>query len=371
VKYAVIERMRNVWPISLVCEVLEVSASGWHQWRRRKASKKPSTPQSGRLSNDALLTHIKAIHVEVKGEYGWPRVWKELLARGMRVGKERVRKLMAQHGIRARTKRRFKATTNSRHDMPVAPNLIARDFAPAQPNQVWTTDITYIDTAEGWLYLTVMLDLYSRQIVGWAIMPRMTTALVLDALRMAWFWRRPKAGLIVHSDRGSQGVFNRSSQHLNHGGVYGATRRVDAEVDGARSDAFAGCAVASARSGATVLGADCDRDDEREGSRSGRRVAGGRLSLVPSSWRHATVYVETCLRKIFVVRGARRNWTAASPRRWCTRDRAPHWAKPFYGLARADTQRCNSWRQARVSGICCAVEGRAGCQKAEAGETGD
>ncbi len=193
-----------MWPISLVCEVLEVSTSGWHQWRRRKAAKKPSKPHAGRVSNDALLTHIKAIHAEVKGEYGWPRVWKELLARGIRVGKERVRKLMAQHGIRARTKRRFKATTNSRHDMPVAPNLIARDFTPAQPNQVWTTDITYIDTAEGWLYLTVMLDLHSRQVVGWAIMPRMTTGLVLDALRMAWFRRRPPAGLIVHSDRGSQ-----------------------------------------------------------------------------------------------------------------------------------------------------------------------
>jgi putative transposase len=204
VKYAFIERMRNVWPLSLMCEVLEVSASGWHQWRRRKAGKKPSKPQAGRVSNDALLAHIKAIHAEVKGEYGWPRVWKELLARGLRVGKERVRKLMAQHGIRARTKRRFKATTNSRHDMPVAPNLIARDFAPPQPNQVWTSDITYIDTGEGWLYLSVMLDLFSRQVVGWAIAPRMTGALVVDALRMAWFRRRPQAGLIVHSDRGSQ-----------------------------------------------------------------------------------------------------------------------------------------------------------------------
>ena len=146
---------------------------------------------------------------------------------------------------------------------------------------------------------------------------------------------------------------------------------MDAEVDGARSDAFAGCAVASARSGATVLGVDCDLDDEPESGRSGRRVAGGRLALVPASWRHAIVYVETCVRKIFVVRGARRNWTAASLRRWCTGDRSPHWAKPFYGLTRADTQRCNSCRQAGVSGICCAVEGRAGCQKAEAGEIGD
>lgn len=203
-KYAFIEAKRGVWPVSVLCDQLEVSASGFYQWRHRKASKEPSQPGKRGMSNDALLAHIKSIHAEVKGEYGWPRMWKELLARGIRVGKERVRKLMAQHGIRARTKRRFKATTNSRHNLPVAANLIERDFAPARPNEVWTSDITYIDTGEGWLYLTVMLDLFSRQVVGWAIGPRMTTSLVLDALRMAYFRRRPAAGLIVHSDRGSQ-----------------------------------------------------------------------------------------------------------------------------------------------------------------------
>lgn len=203
-KYAFIEAKRGVWPISLLCEQLEVSASGFHQWRQRKVSKGPSAPGKRGMSADALLAHIKSIHAEVKGEYGWPRMWKELLARGIRVGKERVRKLMAQHGIKARTKRRFKATTDSRHNLPVAGNLIERNFAPARPNEVWTSDITYIDTGEGWLYLVVMLDLFSRQVVGWAIAPRMTTNLVLDALRMAWFRRRPAGGLIVHSDRGSQ-----------------------------------------------------------------------------------------------------------------------------------------------------------------------
>ena len=203
-KYAFIEARRHVWPISLLCEQIGVSASGFHQWRQRKASKEPSKAGRRSMSNDALLAHIKAIHAEVKGEYGWPRMWKELVARGIRVGKERVRTLMAQHGIRARTKRKFKATTDSRHNLPVAANLIARDFTPAQPNAVWTTDITYIATDEGWLYLAVMLDLFSRQVVGWSIGPRMTKRLVIDALRMAWFRRRPQAGLIVHSDRGSQ-----------------------------------------------------------------------------------------------------------------------------------------------------------------------
>jgi putative transposase len=204
VKYAFIEAKRGVWPILALCEQLEVSASGFHRWKQRRASKKPSKPHGRSMSNDALLVHIKAIHAEVKGEYGWPRMWKELLARGIRVGKERVRKLMAQHGIKARTKRRFKATTDSRHNLPVAGNLIARNFTAARPNEVWTTDITYIDTGQGWLYLAVMLDLFSRQVVGWSIAPRMTTSLVLDALRMAWFKRRPQQGLIVHSDRGSQ-----------------------------------------------------------------------------------------------------------------------------------------------------------------------
>ncbi len=191
-----------MWPVSILCEQLEVSPSGYHQHRQRRALNQGKP--GGRVSNDALLAHIKAIHAQVKGEYGWPRIWKQLLTNGIGVGKERVRTLMALHGIRAKTKRKFKATTNSAHQLPVAPNLIARDFSPALPNQVWTTDITYLATDEGWLYLTVMLDLFSRQVVGWSIQPRMTQQLVVDALRMAWFRRRPSAGLMVHSDRGSQ-----------------------------------------------------------------------------------------------------------------------------------------------------------------------
>jgi putative transposase len=177
------------------------------------------------MSNDALLAHIKVIHAEVKGEYGWPRMWKELLARGMRVGKERVRKLMKQHGIRARTKRKFKATTNSAHNLPVAANLVARNFAPMRPNETWTSDITYIDTAEGWLYLAVMLDLFSRQVVGWAIAPRMTSELVIDALRMAWFRRKPAKGLIVHTDRGSQYCGKDFQRALKAYGMVSSMRR--------------------------------------------------------------------------------------------------------------------------------------------------
>ena len=198
-KYAWIERHRAQWPVSLSCEVLGVSPSGYHEHRRRSNS-----PQSRRIGNDALLVHIRAVHAESKGEYGWPRVWKQLLARGIRVGKERVRKLMQQHGIKARGKRKFKATTDSNHTLPVAPNLLGRDFSPATPNATWTSDITYVATDEGWLYLAVIVDLFNRQVVGWSMKPHMRQELVVDALRMAWFRRRPAPGLIMHSDRGSQ-----------------------------------------------------------------------------------------------------------------------------------------------------------------------
>jgi transposase InsO family protein len=200
VKYAWVLRNKGHWPVSLQCEVLGVSPSGYHEHFARRA-----TPhQRKHLSNDALLVHIKVIHAQSKAEYGWPRVWKELLIRGIPIGKERVRKLMQLHGIKARSKRKFKATTNSKHSLPIAPNLLNRQFAVAQPNRVWSSDITYIATDEGWLYLAVILDLFSRQIVGWSMKPHMKTDLVADALRMAWFRRHPEPGLVFHSDRGSQ-----------------------------------------------------------------------------------------------------------------------------------------------------------------------
>jgi transposase InsO family protein len=221
VKYAWIERHRWHWPVSVQCEVLGVSPSGYHaHWRRRA-----SPEQRKRVSNDALLVHIKAIHVETKGEYGWPRVWKELLAQGMRVGKERVRKLMALHGIKARAKRKYKATTDSNHDLPVAPNLLGRQFEVGAPNRVWTSDITYIDTGEGWLYLAAVIDLFSRQIVGWSMQPRMKRELVIDALRMAWFRRRPEPGLIFHSDRGSQYCSHEFQAALTAYGMRGSMSR--------------------------------------------------------------------------------------------------------------------------------------------------
>ena len=138
--------MRKLYPVSVSCEVLEVSASGYFNWLRRRESGHGGPAR--RHCDEALLAHIRAIHAEVKGEYGWPRMHKELLARGIRVGKDRVRKLMQQHGIKARTKRKFVVTTDSRHSLPVAPDLVQRRFNPEAPNQLWSGDITYIPTDE-------------------------------------------------------------------------------------------------------------------------------------------------------------------------------------------------------------------------------
>jgi len=151
-----------------------------------------------------MLALIHAIHAELKGAYGSPRITKELRDRGFPASKERVERLMRENSIRARHKRRFKATTDSRHSLPVAPNRLDRDFTPTAPNQVWTADLTYIWTDEGWLYLAVVLDLFNREVVGWSIKPRMMADIVIDALTMAWFRKRPSPGLIHHSDRGSQ-----------------------------------------------------------------------------------------------------------------------------------------------------------------------
>ena len=203
VKYAFIERHRRVWPICVQCRVLKVSVSGFHQHRARRRQ----IADRRHLSDEALLVHISAVYAEHRGAYGWPRIWRELVKRGIRVGKQRVQRLMQQHGIRARGKRRFRVvTTDSRHDLPIAPNLLNRNFASGQaPNQAWSGDITYIATEEGWLFLAVVIDLFSRKVVGWSMRPDMHRSLVIDALEMGVFQRCPqRRGLIFHSDRGSQ-----------------------------------------------------------------------------------------------------------------------------------------------------------------------
>ena len=220
-KYAFIERHRRFWPICVQCRVLKVSVSGFHQHLARRKV------QGRHLSDAALLAHISSVYAEHRGAYGWPRVWRELVKRGIRVGKQRVQRLMQQHGIRARGKRRFRvATTDSRHDLPVAPNLLNRNCTPAGPNQAWAGDITYIASEEGWLFLAVVIDLFSRKVVGWSMRPDMHRSLVIDALEMGLFQRRPLKGqLIFHSDRGSQYASDDFRAVLDQHGVMASMSR--------------------------------------------------------------------------------------------------------------------------------------------------
>lgn len=197
-KYAWMDAHRKDFGLDEMCRVLAVSESGYRSWKRG------GRPCRKRLTDVQMLALIQAIHTEVKGAYGSPRMVRELRLRGFPAGKERVERLMQENGIKAKHKRRFKVTTDSKHNLPVAPNLLDRNFTPDAPNQVWTSDITYLWTDEGWLYLTIVLDLFNREVVGWSLKPNMTADIVTDALAMAWFRRRPAPGLIHHSDRGSQ-----------------------------------------------------------------------------------------------------------------------------------------------------------------------
>lgn len=166
-----------------------------------------------------MIVLIQAIHAEVKGADGSPRRLRELHARGFPASKERVERRMRENGIRARHKRRDKATTDSKHALPVADNRLARDFTPSSPNQVWTADITSLWTDEGWLSLAIVLDLFNREVVDWSLKPRMTADLVTDALTMAWFRRKPAPGLMHRSDRGSQYASHRFQDTLTEDGM--------------------------------------------------------------------------------------------------------------------------------------------------------
>lgn len=231
-KYAWIDAHHKDFTLGELCQALSVSISGYRAWKRG------GRPRRGRLSDVQLLTLIRAIHAELKGAYGSPRMLRELRDRGIPASKERVERLMRENGIRARHKRRFKATTDSKHSLPVAPNLVERNFTPAAPNEVWTADLTYIWTEEGWLYLAVVLDLFNREVVGWSIKPRMTADIVVDALSMARFRRKPAPGLIHHSDRGSQYASQAFQARLKEFGMLCSMSRKGDCWDNAPTESF-------------------------------------------------------------------------------------------------------------------------------------
>jgi putative transposase len=193
-----IEHRRVHNPVTVLCDVLGVSPAGYYAWRARPESRRSAT-------NRALVDDIKRVHRNTCGRYGSPRIHAELRARGRGVSRGRIERLMRRHGIRAIMARpRRVRTTDSRHDFPIAANLVERSFTAAAPNQIWLADITYVETDQGWLYLATVMDLYSRKIVGWAMADHLRADLPLAALRMAISVQRPGKGLIHHSDRGVQ-----------------------------------------------------------------------------------------------------------------------------------------------------------------------
>ena len=196
-KYAWIEEQGDQFPASRMCRVLGVSRTGYLQWRVR-------APSARQRSNDKLGAQLRVIHAENNRSYGRIRLWKTLTDQGQRVGQERVRRLMKLNGLKSVYRRPYRVTTRSDHARPVAGNLLDRRFHQSEVDRAWVADITYVQTGEGWLYLAAVLDLASRRIVGWSMSERMPAKLVCDALAMAYFRRKPAAGLIAHSDRGVQ-----------------------------------------------------------------------------------------------------------------------------------------------------------------------
>lgn len=196
-RYAFIEEHRDVWAVGLMAGVLAVSVSGFYAWLRRGQSKRAK-------EDETLSEKIVMFHRGSRSTYGSPRIHKDLKAAGHNVGRKRVARLMRSANIRGKTKRKFKTTTTSQHSRPKAANLVEQNFDVPTPNTLWASDITYVPTAEGWLYLAVTLDLFSRKVVGWSFSNRLTDDLTLSALEMATQQRSGLTGLTHHSDRGSQ-----------------------------------------------------------------------------------------------------------------------------------------------------------------------
>ena len=195
--YRFMDAYRKRWSIARMAKVLEVSSSGYYAWKKRKQSARDA-------SNFALVEKIREIQKRHKRRYGSPRVHAELFSMGVKVSRKRVARLMKLNNLSCQRRKRFLLTTDSRHNEPVAPNILDRQFAVSEPNTVWVSDITYLQTAEGWLYLCVVIDLFDRMVVGWSMRTDMTSAIVIDAFTMAMMRRRPKGKLLFHSDRGVQ-----------------------------------------------------------------------------------------------------------------------------------------------------------------------
>jgi transposase InsO family protein len=226
--------MRDQYSILALCHELEVSPSGYYDWRQRQASPGPRA-----LENQILATRIAELHEQSRDTYGSPRIVMELRKTGARHGRNRVARLMKQEGLYGRQKARYRVqTTDSNHDEPIAPNRLAEAPRPSAPNQIWVADITYIQTQEGWLYVAAILDLYSRKIVGWAMGEHLDTALVLKALFMALLHRQPPTSLLFHSDRGVQYASADYRSALSQAGLVASMSRKGNCYDNAAMESF-------------------------------------------------------------------------------------------------------------------------------------
>lgn len=230
-KFGFIEAEKEQHDVGVMCRLLKVSRGGYYGWRTR--------PPSERSKRDTELKKaVRTAHDDSRGTYGSPRVHRVLCDDGEQVGRHRVARLMREEGLLGKPRRRFVVTTHSEHNGNVAPNIVAQDFTVAEPNKVWAGDITYIPTAQGWLYLAVVLDLFSRRVVGWSMAAHTRTQLTLDALQMALSRRQPAPGLLFHSDRGVQYTAEAYQQRLAEHGLRASMSRTGNCYDNAVVESF-------------------------------------------------------------------------------------------------------------------------------------
>jgi putative transposase len=232
-RFQFIDDHRDTFPVRRMCNELDVSPSGYYAWRKRP----PSTRE---MANQELYDKIKAVHDDNHGVYGSPRIYRELKDQGIACSENRIARLMRLRGLRAKQTTRFRSTTKRNPAHPVAPNLLKRNFVAKRPNQKWLSDITYIPTREGWLYLAAILDLYTRRIVGWAMSDRITGDLTISALKMALRQRQPMCGLLHHSDQGSQYTDRKYQALLKDHGIQISMNSVGSWYDNAPMESFFG-----------------------------------------------------------------------------------------------------------------------------------
>ena len=230
-RFRFVHEHRETFRVGVMCEVLKVSRSGYYAWRERPHSEREQ-------ANHTLRQAIGRIHTESRGTYGSPRVYQMLRRGGAACGRHRVARLMREEGLRGKAKQRFRSIATKRSETPSAPNVLARSFSAPAPDRTWAADITIVRTGEGWLHLAVVLDLFSRKVVGWATSDRVQQAIALEALAMAIRRRRPEPGLVHHSDRGGQYASAAYQALLDRHGLVSSMSRPGNCLDNAVAESF-------------------------------------------------------------------------------------------------------------------------------------